>query len=182
MLHDSQKGDLTAMSNDKPTDEPPSYRDPVEVHAAHLLTAHTIWYNPERPGAGFGLGGIYTHYDLPDGFSFPVRVERVFVYFQLWGDSGEYRVRIRLVKINETPENELEEIQLGPDGVPREFPLPTERPVTISGLNYVEEVACPIGPVPFREAGVYEYQLWVDGIDEPIARERILAREWTNDE
>ncbi len=57
------------------------------------------------------------------------------------------------------------------------FPCPTQRPVAISGLKYMEEFAYPIGPVPFREAGLYEYQLWADGFDEPIARERVMARE-----
>lgn len=120
--------------------------------------------------------------DLPDGQTFPVLLDRVFVYFQLWGDPGEYRLRVRLVRIRTTDDGEEEEVQLGTDGEPREFPLPTARPLAVSGLNYVEEFAYPIGPVPFREPGLYEYQLWADGFDEPVTRERVLAREWKHDE
>jgi hypothetical protein len=119
-------------------------------------------------GMAFSLGGLHTHLDLPDGRTFPVLLDRVFVYFQLWGDPGEYRLRVRLVRIQMTADGE-EEAQLGADGEPREFPIPTARPVAVPGLNYVEEFAYPIGPVPFREAGLYEYQLWADGTDEPIA-------------
>jgi hypothetical protein len=169
------------MSTD-PTDDPRPYRDPVGLHGAHLLTCHHIWNDPERSGAGFGLGGVYTHFDLPDGQTFPILAEQMWVYFQLWGDVGEYRLRTRLVRIRTTEDDEEEEVQLGPDGEPREFPMPPRRPVLVSGLNYMEEAAYLIGPVPFREAGLYEYQLWADGFDTPIARERVMAREWKHDE
>lgn len=92
-------------------------------------------------------------------------------------------MRLRLVRIAADGENEEEEIQLGDDGEPREFPAPDRPPITgsVSGLNFVEEFAVSIGPVWFPMAGVYEYQLWAEGVDEPIAHERVLAREY-NDE
>lgn len=72
------------MSHDSPTDdEPPPYRDPVGLHGVHLLTCRSIWYERERSGVAFSLGGVYTHVDLPDGQTFPVLLDRVFVYFQL---------------------------------------------------------------------------------------------------
>lgn len=86
------------------------------------------------------------------------------------------------MRVQTTADGEEEEVQLGTGGEPREFPIPTTRPVAVSGLNYMEELAYPVGPVPFREAGLYEYQLWADGTDDPIARERVLAREWKHDE
>lgn len=155
-------------------DEPPPYQDPVGLHGVHLLTCRSIWYDPEK-SEPFALGGIYTHLDLPDGSAYPVRLNRMFVYFQLWGDPGEYQLRVRLVRIETDANNEEVEIQLGENAYPREFPLPRICPIT--GLAYVEEFAYAIGHVPFGVAGIYEYQLWADGIDEPIARERILARE-----
>ncbi len=85
------------------------------------------------------------------------------------------------MKVESAEDNEVE-VQLGRDGSPREFRPPTTRPFEFSGLNFVEEFAFPIGLVPFKEAGTYEFQLWVDGLEEPLARERVLAREYKQDE
>ncbi len=57
--------------------------------------------------------------------------------------------------------------------------LPTYRPVTVGDQNRIAEFAFAIGPVPFTYRGLYEFQLWVDGIDQPVGRERIEAyEEW----
>jgi len=165
-----------AELDDPSAAEPPPYRDPVGLHGVHLLTCRSIWYEPAKQEAGVGIAGIYIHVEPPDGFQFPFRLDRVFVYFQLFGDVGEYRVRIRLVRLLAGDAGDLEEIQLGIDGSPREFEMPTPRPAEISGLNYLDFFTFPIGPVPFREPGLYEYQLWADGFEEPIAREWVLAR------
>jgi len=164
-------------SNQNDPEEPTPYREPPELQGFHLLTHRTFWFDNRRPEAGFSIAGIYTHIEPPEGFSFPFRLDRVFVYFQLWGDPGIYRPRIRLVRVSITDDDEEEEIHLGTAGEPREFPMPPPHLVEITGLNYVDEVAFPIGPVPFREAGLYEFQLWADGVGSPIARERVLARE-----
>ena len=51
--------------------------------------------------------------------------------------------------------------------------MPTRRPVTITGLQSVQELAFPIFLVPFAESGLYEFQIWIDGIDYPVGREQI---------
>jgi hypothetical protein len=76
-----------------------------------------------------------------------------------------------------TEDDEEIEVHLGRNGEPREFPTPGQRSVPVSELEYINEIAFPIGPVPFVEPGTYEFQLWADGYDEPIAVERVLARE-----
>ena len=35
------------------------------------------------PGANFGVAGIYTHIEPPEGQAFPVRFNRIFAYVQL---------------------------------------------------------------------------------------------------
>ena len=60
------------------------------------------------------------------------------------------------------------------DAEPVEWP---PRGVAIPGDNYAEAFGFPLARVPFVEPGVYEFQLWADGFDEPIGRERIEARE-----
>jgi hypothetical protein len=164
------------MNDDIDADDPPAYSDPPTIYSRHFLTCRSIWYDKKRPEAGFSLGGIFSEIQPIDDFDFPLRLEKIYVFTQLYGDPGEYRLRIRLVKIETTEDDETEEVQLGNEGQPREFQLPSQRPVVISGIEFVEAIAFPIGPVPFFEAGLYEYQLWADGIPEPLARERILAR------
>jgi hypothetical protein len=51
------------------------------------------------------------------------------------------------------------------------------RVIQITGENYVECFAIPLTDVWFAESSAYEFQLWADGFDEPLARERIQARE-----
>jgi len=160
-----------AESDEAPLD----YEDPAELRGVHLLTCRRIWFDNQKAEAGFGLAGIITHIVPPEGYQYPFRLDRVFVYSQLWGDAGEYRLRVRLVKIVTSEDDKEEEMHLGPNGNPREFPMPAQRPAVVTGLEYVEQVAFPIGPVPFREAGLYEFQLWADGIDQPISRERVFA-------
>lgn len=161
---------------DEPDDSHP-YSDPPELYAAHLVTCRSYWYDHRRPEAGISLAGILIHIEPPEGSSFPLIIDRVCIYFQLWGTVCEYRLRIRLVRVAAADGEEDLEIQLGPDGSPREFPMPTNRPAEIDGINYKNDFAFPIFKVPFAESGVYEFQLWADGIDQPIACESILARE-----
>jgi hypothetical protein len=163
-----------------PIEEEPHDQDPRQLSATHFFTYRTCWNDRERPDAGIGIAGIYIHVEPPEGYSFPICLNRMFIYFQLWGDIGEYFPRIRLVKIDLSENNEEVEVQLGMDGAPKEFLPPTPRPFAISGLDYCVAFTFPIGPVHFRETGTFEFQLWVEGYDEPLARERILAREFNN--
>jgi hypothetical protein len=152
--------------------------EPLQLFADKLVSFRAVWYDHRRPAYGYTLSGIYTHVEPPPGFTFPFRIPKVFIYFQVWGDIGEYRFRIRLVRLSPPNEdNETEDVQLGRHGEPREFPIPTLRPVEVTGLNYVDEIPFFLENVPFDTPGIYEYQLWAEGIDRPIARERIQARE-----
>jgi hypothetical protein len=59
------------------------------------------------------------------------------------------------------------------DDEPVEWP---HRGVAIPGDNFAEAFGFPLARVPFVEPGVFEFQLWADGFDEPISRERVEAR------
>jgi hypothetical protein len=43
--------------------------------------------------------------------------------------------------------------------------------------EYFESFAFQAAPVAFDEPGEYEFQLWVDDGEDPIARERMFVRE-----
>lgn len=160
--------------NDIPPDRPP-FDDSRELRGLHFLTCRSVWFDYQRPENGFGLAGIYVNIERSEGMEFPIRLDRVFVYCQLWGDPGEYELRVRLVKLETDGDGEPVEIQVGEFGESREFPMPPGRPAVVSGIEYVDEVAFPIGPVAFPKPGLYEYQIWADGIDSPIVRERVMA-------
>lgn len=113
-----------AEIDDPNDDEPMSYRDPVGLHGVHLLTCRALWYDAQRTDGAFGLAGIMTHIEPSEEASFPVSLNRVFVYVQLWGDAGEYTLRIRLVRVILEDDDEVE-VQLGMNDEPREYPLPS---------------------------------------------------------
>jgi hypothetical protein len=92
---------------------------------------------------------------------------RIFLLAQLHGTPGDYVLRVRQLQI-EVTEDEEEETELRLFG-------PWE--VAVPGDNYVECFGLQLNNVFVPEVGVYEFQLWTDGFDEPLARERIQARE-----
>jgi hypothetical protein len=64
-----------------------------------------------------------------------------------------------------------EEVEIGDpiDFGPWEITIPDEG-------NYVECLGIPLSNVPFEQSGVYEFQLWADGVDEKLLSERIEVR------
>ncbi len=154
----------------------PEYRDPPILGALFLI-CRSIWFNSQKPQDGFGVGGILSNIWLPEEGMFPIRLERVMAYIQLWGDSGEYFLRVRLVKCEHNEDNEEVEIQLGIDGETREYHMSATRPVQVDEFDHVSEFGFPFGPVIFAQPGMYEFQLWIDEVDEPVARYRVMVRE-----
>lgn len=147
------------------------------LHCPHLLLCRAIWFDASQPERGFSLGGVRTSLAPADRGQFPFRVDRLFAYAQLWGEPGEYHLRIRVVRLQVVEYHGVEEIELGPNGDALEFPIPNRRPFEITGLNYIDEFALAVGPFSFPGPGVYEFQLWTEDADAPVARERLLVRE-----
>lgn len=148
-----------------------------KLHCPHLLLCRSIWFDASRPERGFSLGGVRTALAPSDRRQFPFGVERLFAYAQLWGEPGEYHLRIRVVRIKVDEYDEVVEVELGADEEPLEFRTPNNRPYEITGLNYVEEFALAVGPLVFPVPGVYEFQLWANDDEFPVARERVHVRE-----
>jgi hypothetical protein len=140
--------------------------DPA-VFCSHLLVCHTIWYDNTNFDAGFTLQRVVVHLRPSEGQAFPFRVRRLFVFAQLHGTPGEYIVRVRFMRVGIDDEGEETMTELAQHG-PAEIALP--------GDSYAECFAFPFHNVPFTDEGEYEFQLWVDGFDEPLGRERIHAR------
>jgi hypothetical protein len=134
---------------------------------AHFIACHAVKYDNEDADAGCTLERVIVHVRPPDANGFPFRVPRMFVFAQLHGPHGDYALRVRLHRIGVIDGEEVAATW-------RDFGPWT---VSITGENYVECFALPLTDVWFSEPSVYEFQLWVDGDDEPLARERIQARE-----
>lgn len=145
------------------------------VYCRHLIVCRTVWYDANRPDDGFSLGKLIVSLRPADGAGYPVQIERLFLFAQLFGESGEYPFRIRVVRVDRNDIGEEVEIQLGPNDSPREY-VPN-RPLVVSGEELVDQIAVPLNRVAFREPGLYEFQLWLDfDSDEPLASERLEAR------
>ncbi len=154
-------------------DDTPAWEPPT-IYCRHLLVCRSVWFDPNRPDDGFSLGKLVVQFRLPEGQDFPLRLPRLFAYAQLYGTPGEYQVRLRLIRIEADEVGDDVEIQLGPNDQPVEFLVP--RPVVVSGLNLVEELAMPVDWVVFDRAGLYAVQIWAMGYDEPLASERVEVR------
>ncbi len=149
------------------------FRDGVNVFCRHFLSCRTVWFDPSKPDE-FSLGRLIVHLP-PEGDSFPTEVHRLFVFGQLFGEPGEYACRIRLVRIEPVEYDEEAEVPLGIDGGDQEWH--PNRPLVVSGEDFVDSFAIPLNRITIPESGTYEFQLFIDGEIEPIARERFSARE-----
>ena len=146
---------------------PPDPTDEPEVACRHLLVCRTLWYDPGNPDDGYSLGRVVVNVRPGDGGAGPYVVPRLFAYTQLFGTVGDYDARVRMVRVDRDEDGDEvsgESAEWGP------WPSP------ITGLDLVESHGFVLMGVPFDGPGVYEFQLWVDGFDEPVGRERIEAR------
>ena len=100
---------------------------PPELHCRHLIVCRAIWFDPTKPEDDFSLGRLAVRLTIGGTDRFPVRIPLLFLFAQLFGTPGEYRVFFRLVRIDRSDLGEDVEAQLGGDGEPLEFHIP--RPV-----------------------------------------------------
>lgn len=140
-----------------------------ELNCARLLACGRIETDLSNPDDGYSLHNVLVHARPADGLGFPFRLKRMFLFAQLHGTSGDWLLRVRLVRIGVEDGEEFEHERAVEFG-PWEIEMPEDG-------NYVECIGIPLGNVPFREPGVFEFQLWADGLDMMLYNERVEARE-----
>ena len=141
---------------------------PPELHCARLLACSELEADLSNPDSGYSLKNILVHVRPADGLGFPFRIPRIWLFAQLFGTPGEYLLRVRVSRLV------LEEDEIVEAGEPIAYgPWEIELP----DGNYVECFGIPLTHVPFKEPGVYEFQLWADGFDEMLYYERLEAKE-----
>ena len=145
--------------------------DPPVFGCRHLIVCRTIWFDPSKPDEDFSLGRLVVRLTAESAEHFPLKVARLFIFAQVFGTPGEYAVLFRLARIDRKDIGEEVESVLGREGEPLEFRLP--RPIVVSGLQLVDSFAVPLDDVIFPTPGLYEFQLWQVGEDEPLAAERL---------
>ena len=145
--------------------------DEPELYCAHFIACHTIWYDSTNLDAGYSLGRVIVQLRPPSADPFAFTIPRLFLYAQLWGTLDEYTLRIRLVRVPADDADGTDDSD-APEFGPWD--------VALAGDAYVEAFGFLLTHVPFEEPGVYEFQLWADGFQEPIGRERIEVRERTD--
>jgi hypothetical protein len=147
-------------------EEPPGLSP---LFCARLLACGNIRYDASDPDAGYTLERVLVHVRPADGEGFGFDIDRMFLFAQIWGQPDEYTVWIRMTRF--VPTEEGGEIETG-EAV--EFP---SRTITLPGENYVECYGFPLVGVPFPGPGVYEFQLWAEGMEDHLYSERVEARE-----
>jgi hypothetical protein len=138
-----------------------------DLFCPHFLACHAVRYDGADADAGYTLERVIVHVRPGDGNGFPFRLTRLCLFAQLFGTPSEYALRIWLHRIKVVDNEEVVETR-------RDF---GPWVVSLLGESYVECYAMALADVWFPEPAVYEFQLWADGFDEPLARERIQARE-----
>jgi hypothetical protein len=147
--------------------------DDLSLTCRHLLICQSVWYDPATPDE-FSLGRLVVH-THPNPGGYPLRYARLFAFCQVYGTAGEYQFSIKLVRIETNGYDEEYEVEVGLNGEPQEWP--SSRPIVVSEEDFVSQFALTLGDVRLASAGVYEFQLFVEGeSDTPLARERIQAR------
>jgi hypothetical protein len=139
-----------------------------ELSCRRFLLCHTVWYDAENPEAGHSLGRVVVSIRPPEVATYPFALPWLFAYGQLHGDPGDHSLRIRLVRIEPDGYDDEQEV-----GVKEFGPFVLQ----VTGEELADAFAVAIRRVPFPAPGLYEFQLWADGTDEPLARERIQAKE-----
>ena len=142
----------------------PTPFDPPAVFCRHLLVCRTLWYDAANPDDGYSLARIVVNVQPPAGSDERFVEPRLFAYVQLFGTVGEYDARMKLVEVTTDEDGndvDRELIEWGPWLTP------------VTGLDLVETHAYKLFNVPFDGPGLYEFQLWLDGFDEPLAAERV---------
>lgn len=138
--------------------------DERELHARHLLICQQVLYDPFRPGAGYSLREFVVFIRPNDDIGYPITVESLVLFAQVFGDAGPYAFWLDLYLVEGDGDDQLIST-FGPiPGLVREG-------------RFVDALTIPLWNVPFPKPGVYEFRLRRDDISEPLIDERLLLKD-----
>ncbi|MGL6094279.1 MAG: hypothetical protein ACRC7O_00575 [Fimbriiglobus sp.] len=136
-------------------DEPP-------IYCRHLLLCREVVYDPLNNDTPYSLYSMIYDFRPDSDYWYPICAEAVWVFAELFGQAGRYRVRIDVVPLNE-------------DGADAGPPILTraEIPVRLRPGYFVDPARFRLRQVMFDAPGVYEFRLTLEGFTEPLAATRV---------
>lgn len=139
--------------------------DRQELYARHLLLCDFIHHNPFRPGRSYSLEGVVNWLRPEDEYGYPLIIERLMLFTQIWGERGDYESRVDLFQLDD---------DYGTGQLIRSF---GPRILTIHGNEFVETKGWLLHQVAFPNPGVFEFRLMAMNQPEPVVSERLYLRE-----
>lgn len=136
------------------------------IQARHLMLCRRVDYNPEEAEAPYTLHKVVNYFRPTDDYGFPICVETLWLYAELFGEPGRYLAWVGLVPLDEDGE------ETGPVTVIRWL-----TPVHVRPGKFVTGLRLLLVQVPFEAAGLYEVRIMLDGFDESIVAERVYVME-----
>lgn len=131
-----------------------------EVSFRHLLLCDSVQHDPSAPGHSYSVNGLINWLMPEDEYGYPLVVERIVIFAQVWGTRAEHSLTIDLIRIEEN-----DDVRIATYG-PMTFP--------VYGNEFVENRKWTLHQVGFPIPGLYEFRLFVDGQVEAALSERLF--------
>jgi hypothetical protein len=138
--------------------------DGVELNARHLLVCREVLHDPFQPGAAYSLKGLVVSFQPADDIGYPMTVESLVLFAQVYGDAGRFVFWVDLYEILDDADDRLISTYGPTVGVVREG-------------RFIDALTIPVWNVPFPRPGVYEFRLRRDAVVEPMISERLLLKD-----
>jgi hypothetical protein len=136
-----------------------------EVFIRHLLICEVVHHDPFRPDRSYSLERIVNWLCPEDEYGYPLVVEKLMLFAQVWGDRKDFELRIDLVRLDSDDDS---------GQLIQRF---ENRHLTVHGNEFVETKRWILHQVSFPEPRVYEFRLIIPDSTESLASERILLQE-----
>ena len=132
------------------------------LSARHLLVCEEVIAHETDAKTLYSLENLVITVGLTPP-KFPFCIEKLHLFFQLFGTPGEYSVWFDLVFVDDIQRTTTRVCKCPP------------RTLNVLPDSFVTAFGVPVFHLIFDRPGTYEFRLWVEGFDGPLLEERILA-------
>jgi hypothetical protein len=140
--------------------------NPDSLGMRHLIVCDDVIHNPAAPGRSYSLKNLVNWMRPEDDYGYPLTVEGIMVYSQVWGDKGDYPIWVAIVRLAGDV-GEVEDEQVGYYG---------PWSLTIFENEFVETVYWQMHQITFPMPGVYEIRVMMENGSE-LGSVRIALKE-----
>lgn len=136
------------------------------IQARCLKVCREVIYDPHDEEAPYSLRAVISHLRPHDDLGYPLCMESLMVYVELFGEPGRHLTRVVVVLID--PSEEV------PDQVVATFDW---KPARVRPGLFVDGAKFQLMQIPFDIPGLYEFRFMLDGYEDPLIAERIQLME-----